>query len=74
MTAFLTFLSMFLTDIAWARYTKNASAGNHHRAALWSVAILVLGSVAITSYIHDPYMILPASIGAYFGTLFAVRD
>jgi hypothetical protein len=41
-------------------------------AATWAAMVIVLGAFIVVSYVHDKRLIIPAAIGAFIGTYFAV--
>lgn len=69
----VTFLATFLADFAWARYTAGIAEKRALKAAGWSAAIIGLGAFSVVAYTTDHRMIVPAALGAFCGTLLAVR-
>jgi uncharacterized membrane protein YfcA len=64
----LTFGGMVVLDFVWARYTiaitkKYAVVGGGYAAL-----IMVLNGTVTLTYVHDPWMIIPAAAGAFVGT------
>lgn len=68
MSYFLTFLAMFLTDLAWALYVSAIKANEPLTASLWAVALFVLGAFAVIGYTRNRWLVLPAAVGAFAGT------
>lgn len=66
------FGAMFLTDACWAFYVATVKDGAALAAAGWSVALFLLGAVAVIGYTKDRWLLVPASAGAFCGTLVAV--
>jgi hypothetical protein len=66
------FLAMVAVDFAWTKYNMACAARKPHQAALWSSAIILLGAFTVVSYTQDHTLLLPAALGAYLGTWYAV--
>jgi hypothetical protein len=71
--AVLVFLAMFALDFIWARYTAAMVDKRPHLASVYAVGIVATNGVVVVSYTSDPWMLLPAALGAYAGTWAAVR-
>ncbi len=63
----------FAVDVSWTRYTQAVNAKAPHRAAWWSVAIFLTGAANVVAYTTDRWLLIPACIGAFAGTFYAVR-
>lgn len=61
-----------VSDYTWTKYVSGISHGVPLEAAIWSVAVIVLGAFVVVSYVDDRRLILPAAIGAFIGTYFGV--
>lgn len=72
MTYLLVFLSMFAADFAWTKYNMESAAKHPHRAAFWSMLIVAFGAFNIVSYTTNRWLLIPALLGAYAGTWYAV--
>lgn len=66
--AVIVFVAVAALDWVWARY--NIATAQHRVLAsgLLSVAIYLLSGIAITQYVGDWRLLLPASLGAMLGT------
>lgn len=73
LSAFIVFLSMFALDFVWAFYTKAIQRHAPMASALWAVAILAFNGVAQIGYINDPWLLVPAAVGAFGGTYCAMK-
>ena len=71
--ALLVFVAMMASDFCWARYIVSAAGGRRLVAATWSAAIMLIGSITVIEYTSSHWMILPATAGAFTGTLIAVK-
>lgn len=69
----IVFGAMFALDFVWAHYTRAVQSHRALAAAWWAVAILIFNGIAQIAYIHDPWMLLPAALGAFGGTYLAMR-
>jgi hypothetical protein len=68
----LVFASTLLADIAWTRYTLAVGARAAVTAGIWSTLIVLFGAFNITAYVTDSRAIIPAALGAFVGTWWAV--
>lgn len=64
----IAFLALFATDVAWAAYVNKVKEGDALRSSLWSVALFLLGGVAVIGYTTDPLLLVPSALGAFAGT------
>lgn len=69
MSWFTTFLAVFVLDIVWARYTLATTHDRPVVAGRNAVCIIILSGIANISFVHDPWMLIPAAAGAFFGTV-----
>lgn len=67
------FVIMALVDYVYARYTYHIAEGNAPQSAIFSMAIIVLGGFGIITYTTDPWLLIPAALGAGWGTYWTVR-
>jgi lipid-A-disaccharide synthase-like uncharacterized protein len=68
----LVFVAMFAMDFVWARYTHAIAEHRAMPASFWAVAILGFSGYVTTSYVKDPWMLIPAGVGAFMGTWAAI--
>lgn len=71
--AILVFIAMYMVDMSWGRYVQHAAAGNRMWAAGWSIPITGLSGLVTMSFVEQPLMLIPACLGAFVGTLHAIR-
>jgi subtilase family serine protease len=71
-TAVAVFCGTFVSDYIWAKYIASITTATPMVAGIWAVATIVLGAFVVLSYVNDRRMIIPAAIGAFFGTYFAI--
>ena len=66
------FLCTFLADVCWARYIGHVGTGSRWHAANWSGLLFLLGSFSVLGYTTNHWLLVPAVLGAYFGTVMGV--
>lgn len=67
------FVALFLLDFVWAKYTYALTQGYAFLASSYAGALIVLSGAAAIGYTHDPLLLAPAMLGAFCGTLVAVK-
>lgn len=68
-----TFLAIFATDLLYVYFIKSVQNDNPIRAAWWSMVVTFTASVAVINYTEDHLALIPALIGAFFGTYIGMR-
>lgn len=68
----IAFCAMFATDLFWASYVAAIKNGLALHASLWAVALFLVGAVAVLGYTRNRWLLIPAALGAFFGTLAGV--
>lgn len=69
----LVFLSALILDWLWALYIRRSADGRAVSAACFAALLYVLGAYNMVSIVGDWWLAIPASAGAFVGTLVAVR-
>jgi len=69
----LVFGVLFVLDFVWARYTIAMTDRSATKAAGYAGIIIVLSGAAQIGYTADPWLLIPAFLGAFAGTYVAVR-
>lgn len=69
----LVFAVTALADVAWTKYMIKVAEKNARSAALWSAAIVGMGSFSVLQYTANHWMAVAAVLGAYVGTYFTVK-
>ena len=72
-TYLIAFISMAVLDFMWAIYTKKVTDGKAVGAAVYASILLVINATVIVSFVNNHWMLIPASLGAYVGTYYAVK-
>lgn len=70
--AALVVLTMTLLDLVFAFYVVETAAKHAAVAGAWAAAIIVLSGFVTRAYVDDKRMLIPAAIGAFFGTFIAI--
>ena len=67
------FFALFFTDIIWALYIRWSARGLALPAGIASIFIYAIGAFTFAEFIKDVWVLVPASIGCFFGTYLTVR-
>lgn len=71
-TGIFVFGMVFALDFVWTRYISTVAERNPLQSAFWSVGTVLLGGAAAIEYVRNPWMLVPAGIGAFAATWIAV--
>lgn len=71
-TTVFVFATVFALDFVWTRYIASVAERQPLQSAFWSVATILLGGVAAIEYVRNPWMLIPAGLGAFAATWIAV--
>lgn len=66
------FVAMAALDFVWARYTASIAEKRRVPAALYASLITLFNGTLILS-LKNPWMMIPAVLGAFVGTFFGVK-
>lgn len=72
MSWLVTFLAVFVTDIAWAIYIRRVNADDTLKSVLWAMFLFGTGAVGTIGYTSNPVLLIPALAGAGLGTYVGV--
>lgn len=67
------FFGTVLLDFVWTKYIERTANGTALAAALWAMPVVALGGVMAVAYVHNPVLILAATMGAFTGTYVTKR-
>jgi hypothetical protein len=67
------FGAMFALDFVWAHYTRSVNDDRCFMAGVWAVAIILFAGTAQIGYTGNHWMLIPASLGAFLGTVAALK-
>jgi hypothetical protein len=65
----LVFVAVFSTDYIYTQYLKSVQHNRTLSSCLWATAVTFTGSIAIIEYTTNHWLLIPALLGAFFGTL-----
>jgi hypothetical protein len=68
----LVFIATFVADIVWAKYITAVADKAAFTAGIYSMFVYLAGAYAVTKYIENKKMLIPAILGAFFGTYITV--
>lgn len=68
------FAGMVVLDYVWALYISACSDGKRMPAAYLSSALIAISGLVTVGYVQEPWLLVPAALGAFVGTWFAVDD
>jgi len=66
------FFLLFFLDIAWSFYINKVKDGSALQAASCAAGLFGLGAISTISYVQNPYLLIPAVMGAFCGTYVGV--
>jgi uncharacterized membrane protein YfcA len=69
----VTFFALFFTDILYIYYLKSVNEEKPLLSSIWGVAVFLIASVAVINYTTDHWLLIPACLGAFFGTYIGMR-
>ena len=72
-TYIITFFAVFFTDVLYIYFMKSVQHDKPWQASFWSVAITLTASITVINYTEDHYNLIPALLGAFFGTLVGMK-
>lgn len=73
MKALAVFACMFLLDFVWGKWTFALTDKRAVLSGVYASILIVLSGGAAIGYVDDPWMLIPAALGAFAGTYAAVK-
>lgn len=67
------FFAYIILDFVWAKYTVALAKEQALASANWSMLIAVVAGIAIVTYVHNPWLLIPAALGGWVGTYFGIK-
>lgn len=64
----VTFFAVFFTDIFYTYYLKAVQDSHKLKASVWAVVVFITACVAVINYTTNYWLLIPAGLGAFFGT------
>ena len=64
---------MFVVDIIYTYYLKAVNESKSVVAGFWGAVCWLIGSLAVIEYTADHWLLIPACLGAFFGTYVGIK-
>lgn len=68
-----TFLATFALDLCWVYYIRSVEARQPLAAAHWAAFLYLTAAAATVGFVDNPWLLIPATAGAFVGTYVAVQ-
>ena len=65
--------ALILADICWTMFFTETANKNATKAGIWSALIMLSGSYATVSFVHDRRFIIAAMLGSFIGTYITIK-
>jgi amino acid transporter len=65
---FVVFFTIFFADIFYTYYLKAVHEEKKLKASFWATLVYVIAATAIIEYNSNHMLLIPAGLGAFFGT------
>lgn len=69
----ITFFAVFVTDVIYIHLVKSIQTDRPWAASFWATTVTFTASIAVINYTTDHLAIIPALLGAFFGTFLGMR-
>ena len=69
----VTFFALFFTDMFYTYYLKSIEHEKPLLASLLAVVVFIIASLAVINYTTNHWLLIPACLGAFFGTLVGMK-
>jgi hypothetical protein len=66
------FVSMFVLDIIWANYISYTADKKALAASCFAAGTIIVGSFVTIEYVNNHWLVIPAAVGSFLGTLVTV--
>lgn len=70
--AVLVFLAYVALDFVFAKYVSATAEARGGAASSWSTGIVAFSGYITISYVSNPWLLIPAGLGAFVGTYLGV--
>lgn len=68
-----TFLAVTFVDIFYTYYIKSVNENRAVVAGFWGAVVWLIGSIAVIEYTANHWLLIPAVVGAFFGTFIGIK-
>lgn len=69
----LVFFLTLLTEVAWARYSMAASKKRAAVAAVWSMLIVIFGTLGTQIWLDNHWTVCASALASLIGTYYGVK-
>ena len=67
------FIGLVIIDILYAIYTKQIQKDNPLLSSASATAIYLISAAIVIGFVQDPWLLVPAALGAFVGTYIGVK-
>lgn len=67
------FVGVVVLNYMYAEYTKAAADRNAMKSSFMAMFLIVVTGLVTSCYVVNPWLLLPASAGAFVGTFCSIR-
>jgi len=68
-----TFFAVTFVDIFYTYYIKSVNENRAVVAGFWGAVVWLIGSIAVIEYTANHWLLIPAVVGAFFGTFIGIK-
>lgn len=69
----IAFIGMALVDLVFAFYVIKAAEGKAYTTGTYAVLLTFLNGMVTLAYVDNKLMLIPAALGAFVGTVMAIK-
>jgi tryptophan-rich sensory protein len=73
MSFIITFVAVTAVDIFYTYYIKSVNENKAVVAGIWGAVVWLIGSIAVIEYTSNHWLLIPACMGAFFGTYIGIK-
>lgn len=66
-------IAMTGVDFLFAEYTKSCADRKAFKASLFAAGLILVSGFVTTSYVHDPWLLIPVMVGSFMGTWISIK-
>ena len=67
------FFGLVIIDVLHAIYVKHIQKDNPFRSSITASAIYLINAIVVIGFVQDPWLLIPAGLGAFVGTYIGVK-
>jgi uncharacterized membrane protein YfcA len=69
----ITFIAVTAVDLFYTYYLKSINENKAVVAGIWGSIVWLVGSIAVIEYTSNHWLLIPACMGAFFGTYIGIK-